>query len=202
MTPTTGRCNPHEDGPEPAVVGQELYVRGEQEDEQEASQERRVGSDRRPERPVKQGSEGAWVVVSPDKPDVLGDHDERPRRGLGEAEALHHLVRCQPPVVMDRHLRDVTQYRVRPPEGHEGGPREEEGFSEEHVLPAAPDPDGPNRHRPENQERPKEPQVTQHRGPAVGFDPVYRGLLLLRGAVPATLEGFRHRAAHEKPTEG
>src|SRR5215216_3638776 len=194
--------NAHSDGPDPLVVGQEFYVRGGQEDEQETRQERRVGGGQSPQSPVKQGGEGDGVVVRPDKPDVLGDHDERPRRGLGEPQSLHHLVGREPPVMVDRYVRYVAQNRVRAAEGDEGCPRKEEGFPEEHVLPTTPDPHGTDRHRPEHQKRTKEPQVTQHRGLATGFDPVYRRLFLLRGAVPAALEGFRHRAAQEKPTDG
>src|SRR5215203_4102040 len=169
-----GSGDPNKDGPEPPVVGQQLYVRGEQEDEQEARQERRVGSDQSPQRPVEQRDERSGIVPGADEADVLGDHDERPRRRLGEPESLHHLVGREPAVMVDRYLGDVAKNRVRAAEGDEGGPGEEEGFPEEHVLPATPDPYGPNRYRPEHQERPKEPQVAQHRGPASGFEAVYR----------------------------
>src|SRR5215212_9859591 len=54
---------------------------------------------------------------------------------------------------------------------------------------------------PRHQERPEEPQITQHRKPARGCNPVYRRLFLLRGSVSTALEGFWHHAAQNEPTE-
>jgi hypothetical protein len=49
------RRNPNKNRPEPAVVGQKLYVRCQKEDKKKARQERRIGSDKSPKRPVEQG---------------------------------------------------------------------------------------------------------------------------------------------------
>ena len=48
------RRDPYEDRAKPTVVGQELYIRGQHEDEQEAGQERGVGRHGGPERPVEE----------------------------------------------------------------------------------------------------------------------------------------------------
>src|SRR5215218_8011420 len=197
-----GRRDPDEDRSEPPVVGQKLYVRRQEEDEQEARQERRVGGDKSPERPVEEGREGTWVIPGADQAHVLGDHNQGARRGLGQPQPLHHLVCGEPPVVVDRHVRDVAKDRVGSSEGQEGRPREEQRLLEEHVLSAPPQVECPERESPEHDEGPAQPQVAQHRWPAVGGLPVEgRLLLFLRRAVPPSREGIPGEAgaAQDKP---
>src|SRR5215217_3341381 len=201
-----GRRYPDEDGPEPPVVGQKLYVRCEEEDEQKARQERGVGGYQSPQRPVEQRIERSRVVPGTDEPYVLGDHDQRSRRRLGQPQALHHLVRGEPPVVVDRHVGHIAEDRVGPPEGQEGRPREEEGLLDQHVLPAPPQVERPNRQSPQQDEDPQEPEVAQHRARAVRGRPVDGRLLLffLRRAVSPAREGVpgEARAAQQQPGHG
>ena len=57
-----------------------------------------------------------------------------PGRGLGHAEAVQHLARPEPVVVLDRLLRDVGQHGVGAAEGDDRHLGEEEGDLAERVA--------------------------------------------------------------------
>ena len=50
-----------------------------------------------------------------------------PGRRLRHAEAVEHLARLEPAVVLDRLLRDIGQHRIGAAEGHHRHLAEEDG---------------------------------------------------------------------------
>src|SRR5829696_1757928 len=104
-----GFSHPDEDRLEPPVVGQKLYVRCQQEDEQEARKERRVGGDQGPQRPVEQGREGARVVPGADEGQESGPREEQ--RLLDE-----HIVAAAPQVESSQRDRPEDYEDAEEPE--------------------------------------------------------------------------------------
>ena len=71
------------------------------------------------------GAEAAAWRPAADEADERDDHDQRPGRGLAERQAVDHLRRAQPVVVLDGALVDVGQHRVGAAEGEQRGLGEE-----------------------------------------------------------------------------
>ena len=67
-----------------------------------------------------QRRQGTGLAEGGQKADELRDHDQRPGRRLGHAEAVQHLAWLQPVIVLDRLLGDIGQYRVGAAEGDDG----------------------------------------------------------------------------------
>ena len=55
---------------------------------------------------------------APRKPTNCSDHDQRPGRRLGHAEAVEHLARLEPAIGADRLLCDIGEHRIGAAEGH------------------------------------------------------------------------------------
>ena len=91
-----------------------------------------------PATPAASSASGPNSCLGPaaDETDERDDHDERAGRGLAEREAVDHLRRRQPAVVLDGALEDVGQHRVRAAEGEERGLGEEPAHLREGALPA------------------------------------------------------------------
>ncbi len=109
----------------PPVPRQALHQGRAGQDEVEAGQEGDPGGQPRGDgaggerrEPGRLAGEGG--VPAGEEPDVLGDQDQRPGRGLGQGQAVHHLGPRQPAIVGDGALGDERQHRVGPAEGDEG----------------------------------------------------------------------------------
>ena len=81
---------------------------------------------RPPSAPAVIGDKRAGIAEGGHEAHELQDHDQRSGRGLGHAEAVQHLARPKPVVVLDRLLRDIGQHRVGAAEGHHRHLREED----------------------------------------------------------------------------
>ncbi len=74
------------------------------------------------------------MIPAAHEADELQDHDERPGRRFGEAEAIHHLAGREPAVMGEGLLRDVGQNRVGAAESDDRRLAEKEAFLEKGVA--------------------------------------------------------------------
>ena len=172
-------------------------------DEPEAGQE---GEEGRHRRPGQTGGAGGAQDGLGDPAHIAhpgDDHDERPRRGFPQRQAVHHLGSRQPAEVFHRPLIDIGQDGVGAPNGEEGG-LEEEGAHVEEIAAA---PQGQQRGGADDdkdqgghhQLAPGEPGVRRGRGVIVDQG---RAVLLGGGTVTtAALELGRQQLAAEGPEE-
>ena len=77
----------------------------------------------------------------------MRDQDQRPRRGLGEAERVHHFRRRHPAVGLDHLLRHIGQHRIGAAEGHHRKFREKYADVDQNMMRA-------EHHRREGDRRP------------------------------------------------
>ena len=108
------------------------------EDEEERRQEGEERHHRRAATPASERAIGAEDRLRPaaDEADERDHHDQRPRRGLAERQAVDHLRRRQP-VLLDRALVDVRQHRVGAAERQQRRLGEEPRHLRQRRLPAA-----------------------------------------------------------------
>ena len=71
--------------------------------------------------------------------DELQHHDQRPRRGLGEAKSIEHLRGAEPLIILHRLLRDVGQHRIGATECDHRGLAEKNPLAKERVIRAQPE---------------------------------------------------------------
>ena len=93
----------------------------------------------------------AGIAIGGHEADELQHHDQRARRGLGHAEAVEHLARLQPVIMLDRLLGDIGQHRIGAAERHHRHLAEEQRDLAEHVGLSERDQERGDRHQPEQQ---------------------------------------------------
>ena len=71
-----------------------------------------------PRMPAVDGRERRGIAERREEADELRHQDQRPGRGLGEAEPVDHLGRGHPVMRLDRLLRHVGEQRVGAAEAH------------------------------------------------------------------------------------
>lgn len=101
------------------------------------------------------------------KTNELEHHDERTRSGLGEPEAIQHLSRCHPAVVLDGLLRDIGQHGVGSAESHHRGLAEKEALLHQGVVETQPQAQGNHRSPPESKTDPTDLESPGKRRPGM-----------------------------------
>src|SRR3990172_8538757 len=110
------------------VAAHVLDVGSAQEDKEEGRRKRGPHRDQRAQRPGRDGIQTAGVAKRSQEADELSHHNQRPRRRLRKAEAVEHLPRGEPPILLHRRLGDVDEHRVRATERDQGRLAEEDGL--------------------------------------------------------------------------
>jgi hypothetical protein len=107
------------------VVARGLDQRSAGDDEQEAGQEGKEG--RHPGTRQARGDRAAGHRLghAAEVADPGDDHDQRPRSGFAQRQAVHHLRAGQPGVLLDAALIDIGQHGIGTADGEEGGLGEE-----------------------------------------------------------------------------
>ncbi len=131
-----GRRDAGKGGAQRAVAAQKLDVRGTQKDPEEAWDERDPGRHDRAQDSGHHRIEPVKQTVGSHEADELEHHDERPRGGLGHAQAVQHLAWPKPPIGLHRLLADVGEHRVGAAEGDHRRLAEEDPLLHQDVLPA------------------------------------------------------------------
>ena len=87
-----------------------------------------------PSAPASSGGRLPGLAEGAHEADELHDHDQRPGRRLGHAQAVQHLAGPQPAIGLDGRLGDIGQHRVGAAEGDHRHLGEEHGDLAEHVA--------------------------------------------------------------------
>ena len=95
-TPTTAAVMARAPPISSRVLAQPLDVGRAEEDPEEARRERDPGGEQRPERSGEQWVERAGSPIGGNEAHELQHEDERPRRRLGQPQAIDHLARRKP----------------------------------------------------------------------------------------------------------
>ena len=136
---------------EPLVAAQRLDEGRAEEDPEEAGDEGDPGRQQSAERGRQHRRQRAGIAIGGHEADELQHHDQRARRGLGHAEAVEHLARLQPVIMLDRLLGDIGQHRIGAAERHHRHLGEEQRDLAEHVGLPEPDQERGDRHQPQQQ---------------------------------------------------
>ena len=115
---------------------QSLDVGRAQEDPQEAGSEGGPHRDRRPQGAGDLGRESSRVAKGAEVPDEFGDHDERSRCRLRQAQAVEHVAGLEPAVFVDGGLVDVREHGVGAAEGNHRRLAEEDRLAGKDVIAA------------------------------------------------------------------
>ena len=135
ITPTTAAVIAASAADERLVAAQRLDEGRAEEDPQEARHEGHPGGEQAAQaRRRAAGGSAPGIAEGAHEADELDHHDQRPRRGLGHAEAVQHLAGLEPAVGLDRLLRDVGEHGVGAAEGDHRHLREEDGDLAEDVA--------------------------------------------------------------------
>ncbi len=105
-----------------------------------------------PRMPAATGENGSGIAIGREEADELRHQDQRPRRRLGEAEAVDHFRRGHPAIGLDRLLRHVGEQRIGAAEAHDRELGEEQADARQHMV------------RAERERRPARPAPTRPRG--------------------------------------
>ena len=159
------RGDRRERGCEAHVIPQPLDVGSAEEDPEEARQEGRPRRDRRAERGGEERRQRSGMLPRADEADELQHHDERPRRRLGEAQAIEHLAGLEPAVMLHRLLRDVWQHGIRAAESDERGLAEKQPLAHQRALRTEPREERPDRNPPQREPDGEDAQRAPQRGP-------------------------------------
>ena len=136
MTPTTAAVIA-DSAPASALLPRSVSMIGRaEEDPEEARRERHPGREQAAERAGEQRRQRAGIAKRRHEADELQHHDQRAGRRLRHAEAVEHLARRQPVIVLDRLLRDIGQHRIGAAERHHRHLAEEHRDLAEDVVPA------------------------------------------------------------------
>src|ERR1700694_996539 len=74
------------------------------------------------------------MVPGTEETDELQNHNERAGRGFGETEAIEHLRRGQPMIMLDCLLRNVRQHGIGAAESNNSGFAEKDSFAKNRVI--------------------------------------------------------------------
>ena len=151
ITPTTAAVIADSAPASALVAAQRLDVGRAEEDPEEAGDEGDPGRQQSAKRGRQHRRQRAGIAIGGHEADELQHHDQRARRGLGHAEAVEHLARLQPVIMLDRLLGDIGQHRIGAAERHHRHLGEEQRDLAEHVGLPEPDQQRGNRHHPQQQ---------------------------------------------------
>lgn len=79
------------------------------------------------------GPDAAELSISREVADKLGDEDQRAGRGFCKAEAVDHLVRREPPLILNCRLPHVGQHGIGSAECYNRELREEDADLRQHM---------------------------------------------------------------------